>query len=208
MKHWWKYGQTQAELKAVLRAQKLAQRAALGDVYREAAARQMLERLLQYPGFIRAERIFVYVSVREEADTRQLIEAAWGMGKEVYVPRCEKNAVMRALRLCEWEELEPRPFGLMEPRQTAEAVPPEKLDLVLVPCLSATPTGERLGYGGGYYDRYLANCSCMKIGLCFEALCETALPCETHDVRLDRLLTEEALYHCRHEREKAPKKKR
>ena len=77
-------------------------------------------------------------------------------------------------------------------------MPPQRLALCVLPCLAAAPDGTRLGYGGGYYDRFLPlACKAVKIALCRAVLLEPVLPRECHDVRADFVLTEDALYACK-----------
>ena len=107
--------------------------------------------------------------------------------------------VMQARAVRSLEELAPAgPYGIPEPPAGAPEVPPQRLALCVLPCLAAAPDGTRLGYGGGYYDRFLPlACNAVKIALCRAALLELVLPRECHDVRADFVLTEDALYACK-----------
>ena len=107
--------------------------------------------------------------------------------------------VMQARAVRSLEELAPAgPYGIPEPPAGAPEVPPQRLALCVLPCLAAAPDGTRLGYGGGYYDRFLPlACNAVKIALCRAALLEPVLPRECHDVRADFVLTEDALYACK-----------
>lgn len=88
-------------------------------------------------------------------------------------------------------------WGIPEPKMPFKKVSPMQMDMVLVPMLGFDMEGNRLGYGKGYYDRFLnlVPAKCLKIGLCLEqGKVENGLPAEAHDVALDYIVTEEILY--------------
>jgi len=127
------------------------------------------------------------------------IRAALEEGKTLAVPLCMGPGMMQARAVRSLEELAPAgPYGIPEPPAGAPEVPPQRLALCVLPCLAAAPDGTRLGYGGGYYDRFLPlACNAVKIALCRAVLLEPVLPRECHDVRADFVLTEDALYACK-----------
>lgn len=98
------------------------------------------------------------------------------------------------------EELVPGVFGILEPQQ-GKLVLPEDLEVMFLPGLAFSRTGERLGRGGGYYDRYLAHLpsGVLKIGLAFSAQITESLPVEEHDLKVDLVITEEGVIHCQAE---------
>ena len=130
---------------------------------------------------------------------KENVRAALEAGKTLAVPLCMGPGVMQARAVRSLEELAPAgPYGIPEPPAGAPEVPPQRLALCVLPCLAAAPDGTRLGYGGGYYDRFLPlACNAVKIALCRAALLEPVLPRECHDVRADFVLTEDALYGCK-----------
>ncbi len=144
-----------------------------------------------------AQRVFCYVSVKKEPDTRRLISQLLCMGKTVAVPRCETESIMHAHEITSFDALQPVRFGLLEPPKTAPYLAPEAFDLVLAPCVAVTKEGHRLGHGAGYYDRFLAKTNCPILCLCYEALLFDTLPCDTFDLRMDLVQTEETLYRCK-----------
>ena len=108
------------------------------------------QRLVALPEFAAAQTVLVYVATPEELDFLPLTTLA---PKRFALPRC---APKRRLAVHAYPcPLIVSPFGLREPAATEPELAPEELDLVLVPALAATPQGDRLGYGGGYYDRFL-----------------------------------------------------
>ena len=137
--------------------------------------------------------------IRGVYPTADTARAALEAGKTLAVPLCMGPGVMQARAVRSLEELAPAgPYGIPEPPAGAPEVPPQRLALCVLPCLAAAPDGTRLGYGGGYYDRFLPlACNAVKIALCRAALLEPVLPRECHDVRADFVLTEDALYGCK-----------
>ena len=122
--------------------------------------------------------ILIYVSFRSELPTRTLLTAF----PDVAVPRITGEGIMEAAKLTELVEGE---WGI--PTSTGDVVSPRT---ILLPGLAFDPTGARLGYGGGFYDRYLQqHPQALTIGLAFDAQIIPEVPCESHDERLDRVLT-------------------
>ena len=138
----------------------------------------------------RAESVFVYISMWAEPDTRALIEAALAEGKRVYVPLCCPDRTMKAVRITSLAELRPGTLNIPEPPAENEAAQPGMLDLAVVPCVTATFEGARLGHGAGYYDRFLHLHACPAMCLCYGQMLADALPMDEHDVWMDYIATE------------------
>ncbi|MEG2083521.1 MAG: 5-formyltetrahydrofolate cyclo-ligase, partial [Oscillospiraceae bacterium] len=111
-------------------------------------------------------------------------------GKCVCVPRCDGAESMSARELHIGDELVTGRFGLIEPLESAPIVPPEKIDLAIVPSVACGRDFNRIGNGGGYYDRYLASCTAFKLALCPDALLARTRPCGAHDIKMDVIVTE------------------
>lgn len=137
-----------------------------------------------------ARTVFCFVSTAREPDTRPLLELALARGKTLCVPRTGPDGFMEAVPVTDLAALAPARFGLLEPAPELPVLAPEQLDLVVAPCLMATPDGLRLGQGGGYYDRFLPRCRCPVVLLCPATLVQRDLPAEAHDRRADHVLTE------------------
>ena len=176
--------------KAALRAEARAFLGAAGPDRTALWGRAMAGHLLQTRLWDAARTVFCFVSTDREPDTRPLLEAALTGGKTLCVPRTGPDGFMEAVPVSSLEQLRVARFGLLEPPPPLPALAPAQLDLVIAPCLMATPDGLRLGQGGGYYDRFLPRCTCPVVLLCPAALVRNDLPAESHDQRADRVLTE------------------
>lgn len=142
------------------------------------------------PEYREAGTVFCYVGTAEEINTRPILERILADGKCLGVPRCIGRGVMEVRKITDLSQLHPGRYGILEPEKDRPLVTPAQIDLAFVPCLSCSQDGVRLGYGGGYYDRYLAQTSCAKIALCREEMMEENLPAQRWDIRMDGVLTE------------------
>ena len=135
--------------------------------------------------------IFCYVSTSDEIGTAAILEQALTDGKTLCVPLCGRAGEMSARRILSLDELKSGAYGIPEPSSGAPEIPPDGISLVIVPALSCDRNGYRLGYGGGYYDRFLPETRAKRIILCQEQmLCEN-IPAEPHDCPMDLIVTEE-----------------
>lgn len=184
------------EAKQRLRAEVLKAREALNPTERAAIDERIAKRLLDLPAYKQAQVVFCYISVGAEIATRALIEDMWAQGKTVCVPLCERGGIMHAHVIASFDELEEGMLGIPAPAASSKTVKPEDIDLILVPCLACNKEGYRLGYGGGYYDRYLRDASqAVKVILCREHLLLDDIPIEQHDSKADLVITEVRTYH-------------
>ncbi|MBR6790278.1 MAG: 5-formyltetrahydrofolate cyclo-ligase [Oscillospiraceae bacterium] len=153
---------------------------------------RILERLLQLPEYREAELVLTYVSTAIEVDTRALIERALADGKRVAVPRCTPGKIdMKFYLIGSLDELEPGAFGVLEPN-------PEKCrelrrydkSVCVLPGLGFDLQGYRLGYGKGYYDRFLSRYPGKNVGVCYNICLKALLPHGRYDKMVDVLVTE------------------
>lgn len=159
--------------------------------------KSVYERLQTMPEWQKAQRVFIYVSVKQEIDTCMALEWLLARGKQVYVPRCKPGGVMEAVEIRSISELQPAPFGLLEPPVHITAVEPGKLDFVVVPCLLCDKEGYRVGYGGGYYDRYLPQTGAVTVCLCEENHLIENVPRERYDIPVEWAVTESRVIQCK-----------
>lgn len=143
-----------------IRREMLAVRDALTEQQQRRASCLITERLLGHQWFYRCKCLLCYVSYGSELDTRELLREALRLGKEVYVPRVLPGHRMDFFRIDSLEQLQPGFRGIPEPPESGGIYDGEptvsETALMLMPGVAYDPYGSRLGYGGGYYDRYLA----------------------------------------------------
>lgn len=182
--------------KAELRQIFASYRDEIPEEIRERASLVIKERLFALEEFQKASYPVFFVSFGSEVNTRPMIIDALQMGKQVIVPLTEKKERRLLLsRLEDFEkDLQPGVFGILEPHaESFRPVSPEDVDLVLVPGLVFGLNGYRIGYGGGYYDRFLENIpvEVPRIGLCYEGQVVEEVPHGNHDFPVNKIVTEE-----------------
>ncbi|MDR7072737.1 5-formyltetrahydrofolate cyclo-ligase [Fictibacillus barbaricus] len=139
--------------------------------------------------------IGITVSRNFELDTSIIIEKAWIEGKTIGVPKCyKKNWEMEFRELRSLDELENIYMDLFEPIvDKTQVITSERIDLLVVPGLVFDRSGYRIGYGGGYYDRYLANFNGSTVALAFMDQMAEKLPYEEYDIPVEQIITEKGL---------------
>lgn len=181
---------TSLTTKQQLRDAFISRRDALSSELRAEQDRQIKDRFKQLHEYEDAEVVFCYVSIDSEVDTRELISEMLQEGKLVCAPRCTGKGEMHALEINSVDDLKSGVMGIPAPRADALRITPEDIDLIVVPGLSCTREGYRLGYGGGYYDRYLAKAEkAHKVMLCRDSFVSDALPVESHDTPVDIIVS-------------------
>lgn len=181
------------EAKVEFRRAALARRDALDAAHRAAASAAICRALLAEPGYQRAERILIYASMRSEVDTAPFIAGALADGKHLAYPLIDWDTRdLRPVELAHPERLVAGRFGVPEPPEDErQPVPPDAIDLVLVPGVAFDLACYRLGYGAGMYDRLLAALPhAPRWAPAFEAQVVDVLPVEPHDLPVDLVLTE------------------
>lgn len=173
-----------------LRAEIARAVAALPPDYCRRADEAICRAVLASAEYRRAGTLFCYVGTDREIDTRPILTAALRDGKTLAVPLCVGRGIMEARRIGGLEELVPGKYGIPAPRPGCPLVEPGEIDLALIPCCTGNRRGQRLGYGGGFYDRYLARTRCTAMLLCRERLVREDIPTEPHDRTMDMVVTE------------------
>lgn len=151
------------------------------------------EWILNWEYFQRAETIFCFVGTDREIDTKLLIQEALDQGKRVAVPKCISKGIMEARQIRSISELVSGSYGIEEPGEAAGLIDPKEISLALVPCLTCSEDGRRLGYGGGFYDRYLKQVPGIHAVLCRGRLMEDKIPWEPHDCLMDAIIREDGI---------------
>ena len=143
-------------MKKILRKETIAVMKRLPESVKTQADEQLTQRLLELPAFQDAQTLATYLSMGHEFSTASLIQAALQSGKRVCVPRTYPQGQMEFVEY-DPDILEKTCFGLLEPNEQGKVVDKAEIDLIHVPGLVFQSKGYRIGYGGGYYDRYLAD---------------------------------------------------
>ncbi len=178
--------------KKLMRKEMMRKRGELSKELRLKMSNQVFERLSADENYIKAKKIFVFVSFGSEIYTHDFIKNSILNGKEVYIPHIENNQ-MHAVSLKNFDDLEVGFYNILSlPEDKIEIVDPKNLDLILVPGLIFDMDFYRIGYGGGYYDKYLSNerISAKLVGICFDFQIIDSVDPQSHDVPVDKIVTE------------------
>lgn len=157
---------------------------------------EIAKHLYASPEWREARTLALTVSRMPEVDTFQIIRQAWSEGKNVAVPKCDPQShTMEFFQLRAFHELETVYFGLLEPKPTVTTkLRHELLDLMIVPGLVYNEFGYRIGFGGGYYDRYLAQFHGVTVALAFTEQIAKEIPIEDHDIPINMLITPKGVH--------------
>lgn len=174
-----------------LRIQIRTKRQALNKDERAQKNAAIMAHLEKLPEFKAAKNILFYVSLDEEADTREIIKKYLAK-KQILVPTIQKKTKeFQIFQLTNWDELESGVFGILEIHHKNRIPHPlNNIDLIIVPGVAFDKRGYRLGYGGGYYDSLLMLFHKPTIGLAYECQLVNELPLDPHDLPVDKIITE------------------
>ena len=161
-------------MKAELRKKILQEMKALSQEQKQAMDRALTEHFLQHPFYQKAKTIATYLSFPHEFQTQELIELK--DDKKVLIPKTYPKGRMDFV-VYDPQQLVKTSFGLLEPQGDLEVVEPSQIDLIHVPGLAFTTEGYRIGYGGGYYDRYLEHFTGHTLS--------TVYPCQIQEFNLE-----------------------
>ena len=168
----------------------------------------LFARFLALPQVEAADTLLLYHGMGGEPDTARLLPALWARGKAVCLPRCLPGHGMEARLVRPDSALIPHPYGMLEPGEDCPLVGKDAIGLVLVPGLAFDPSGGRLGQGGGFYDRWLADYAGCTAALCRTALLLPQVPRAPHDRGVELVLTEHGLYRADAQRSGAQRPRR
>ncbi|MFH1100913.1 MAG: 5-formyltetrahydrofolate cyclo-ligase [Methanobacteriota archaeon] len=185
--------------KQKLRQEFLQRRKALTSVEVQQKSIQIQNRLFALDEFVHAKTVLFYVSYDNEVATHDLIKACFSLGKQVVVPctDIEKRILVLSELRC-WEDLDVGAYHILEPKPVCrQPISYEVIDLVLVPGVVFDAHGQRIGHGKAYYDRLLQKMvGSKKIGLAFEFQLVEKVPAKKHDVRVEKIVTEQRVITC------------
>ena len=127
-------------------------------------------------------------------NTHPTLEHALAAGKRLCVPLCVDKGIMELREITSLDQLVPGSYGLLEPPADSPSLTADEVDFAVIPCLTCNRAGQRLGKGGGYYDRFLSHYRSGSVLLCPELLLRDEIPVEPHDYPIPWVLTERGLY--------------
>ena len=166
----------------------------------EAVSREIVEKFLDMPEYAAAQTVMFYVDVRTEVKTREFLAVALTHGKKIIVPYCV-DGELELFWLQSMDELSLGMYKILEPRAELRTLPEKKvqptdLDLVMVPGVAFDRRGARMGHGFGYYDKLLEHTrpNTPLVALAYECQLFEEIPTAAHDIFMDKIVTEAAIY--------------
>lgn len=185
------------EYKSKLRESTKARRRNLTPEQKQLLDNGVLANVKRMREYKRCETLYIYVSTPIEVDTRKIIDTAIADGKRVAVPRCiPETRHMTFHYINSIDELSPGTFSVLEPDSSLPIATECKNSLMLVPAMMIDRFGYRLGYGKGYYDRYIAGYNGVTAGLCYMQDLKYKLMHGRFDRKLDYVITEKYIKRC------------
>lgn len=177
--------------KKELRRQLIEKRNDIPGKVRKEKSLKITEKILHHSATEQAGTVFVYVSFGSEVDTLPLIKKLFHLGKRVGVPLCNTQShTMTVYEIKDLSQLKKGHYGILEPDKGLKEIPKDKIDLVIVPGVAFDKEGYRMGYGGGYYDRFLADFDGYTIGIAFWECIEEKLPKGEFDRKVNEVIKE------------------
>lgn len=176
-----------------------------GQIDKDVVSRIICARFITHPAYQQAKTVMWYSHCRSEVRTQPALAGELATGKRMVIPYCTKDGQghnkLGLWRLENFAELAPGMWGILEPPkqrwgESGKEIDPEQLDCIMVPGVAFDRNGGRLGNGAGYYDRLLkcVRADAVLIGVCFEAQLVEQAVMDIHDVAVDFVITEQALY--------------
>lgn len=177
-------------LKKQLRIKTLHLSKKLDKSYKKKSSKIICNLITSTSEYKNANTIFCFIGMDNEVDTTYIINNSLRDGKNICIPLIISKGIMIAKKIESLSNLQKNSFGILEPSKNNSTIENSDIDLCIVPCLSCSHKGIRLGYGGGYYDRYMQNQNFTKMCICYEKLTNEDIPLSKHDVSIDYLVTE------------------
>ena len=174
--------------KAALRKHLLEKRDATSAELRDIASKQIHENLKKNPSFIDSQNIACYFPIGSEVNTHDIMLDILEQGKNLLLPRIIDENIEFYI-VSNLEKLEKGSFEIMEPKDSCDRA--KKIDCVLIPTVGVSKSGVRLGYGKGYYDRFLVSSYAMRISLTYSKQIVKSIPIDSHDIKMDWIITED-----------------
>lgn len=167
-------------------------RALLKIEVKETKDNSIFHKIIKSNAYKNAKTILVYVSFNGEVETHRFIKYALKDGKNICIPKVlSKEDGMKAIKIDSFDELKKGAYGILEPEHFAKEVDEKDIDLVLMPGVAFDKNGGRIGYGGGFYDKFLKKVreNTLKIALAYDFQILNEIPLEEHDIKIDGIIT-------------------
>ncbi|MFZ3132398.1 MAG: 5-formyltetrahydrofolate cyclo-ligase [Desulfosporosinus sp.] len=187
----------QQSIKADVRQACLFRRTSLGEKERKRKSVIIQQKLMDLQEFQLAQTVMLFLNFREEVETTDLAEATIAVKKKLVLPRCAPKGILLPIEVRDLiQDIELGAYGIREPKLILGVVEPLEIDLIIVPGSGFDLQGNRLGYGGGYYDRLfmLLNPLIPRVALGFECQVIPQVPVGEHDAKMTMLITENGVY--------------
>ncbi len=175
--------------KKELRNNILERRRALPALEVKLRSEKLLAKLEEYLEGLNYTSIAVYYPIHNEVDIRPLYEYLWKNNKNVLLPYSYKNGDMEFKLFNKNTFLKKDDYGIPSPKTTS-IFPVDLIDLILVPCVACDKENNRMGYGAGFYDRFLEKASAKTVGICFEFQLLHKIPTDENDKKLTSVITD------------------
>jgi 5-formyltetrahydrofolate cyclo-ligase len=179
--------------KKYLRKKLLDKREKLGSGDKMKADWSIFEALKTTPQIEAASKVVAFFPHKSEPNIEPFLEWVVSNRKELYLPRVNESG-LDLVQVLFFSDLKEGAYGIMEPKSDLQATDLTEFDVILVPGVGFTPNGDRLGFGGGFYDRLLKLVKGCKIGIGYEFQVLDEIPVEEHDVSLDMIVTDSGSY--------------
>ena len=178
-------------MKKDLRKKYLALRKSKDEKELLESSKKIIDNLYSSENFLKAQTIMVYVSFRAEVETHNLIKNLLKKKKRVCTPLCNsEDCTMTAREITDFSDLKSGAYGILEPDETMTIIEKNEIDFIIVPGCAFSRDGHRIGYGKGYYDRFLNGISAKTCGLSYNFCLLDEIPHEETDIPLDIIITE------------------
>ena len=155
---------------------------------KEEKSKIITNQIINHPKYIEANIIACYCSLKDEVCLDELMIHAWENKKIVVVPKVNGND-MEFYVIKNMNDLEIQSFGIREPKHNF-VFDKNSIDLFLVPGVAFDMSGKRMGFGKGYYDRYLLDLDTYKLGICFREQLDDNIPTDEYDIKMDEIIVD------------------
>lgn len=178
-------------MKTKFRKEIIAKRKAFDTNCKTDSDKKIFDKLINLSEYKTADTIFAYVSYGFEVDTIEIIKYSLNVGKKVAVPICnDKMGNMSFKTLTSLDDLQKGMYGILEPKEFCVECTDYTNSLCLVPALAFDHHFNRIGYGKGYYDRFLDKFNGVSVGLCYNAFIVDYIPTDSYDKKVQIIITE------------------